>query len=95
MKEHYQKAIDIGEAYDATAHPEITKKLYEENIGWMRDTFNDIDVVIDNAVERWSRKEVAYYEDVETSLSLFIARNIGKYIKLNVGKMRKELGLIN
>lgn len=95
MKDYQREGIEDGEAYNARKNPEITRKLWEDGIGFMRDVFDDIDLIIDQKVHDYSIKGVWFYADVEASIAIHISRNIAKYLKSHIEKFKEELSTLN
>lgn len=93
MKEYHKEAIRKGQAYNPHKNQEITRKIYEDNIGFMREVFNDIDEVIERRVEQRAEDpdEIAYYEDVYRDVTHFMAINLPQYIKNVMLKFKEEL----
>ena len=85
------KALKNNEAIDVCAEPEKTKDIIEKEIGYMRDGFNNVDVVIDDFMDKFKKEGVMFYADLNFTLYKYQMINLSKYLKNILMKFKEEL----
>jgi len=91
MEKYLEEAIKKGTAYNSQKNPEISRKFLEENLGYMRDIFTNVDEFIDEWVIAIQKEEVVNYADLKTTIYGIVAENLPNYFKLTILKFKAEL----
>lgn len=94
MKDYVKEAIKNGEAIDSYKNPKKVREIIENNIGFMRDGFSDIDKQIENYVNFYKGKGYVFIQDLEITMTLFILKNSNQYIKNCFQKIKEEMTIL-